>query len=147
MTSLGVKWPFHKGHLRPLENTHMIHNSSKITWGSNKKSFLVGGRGSSQHEEPYQRVEALRRLRTIAQGHMQLTVSIGQRRQVTVNDEDLRCSSGRCHAGKIYSSREVTGTCPCLWSTHWQTLGDGEQDSREAEVWLADSCPLPGSLT
>ena len=33
-TPLGVEQPFHRGHLRPSENTDiyiMIHNSSKIT--------------------------------------------------------------------------------------------------------------------
>jgi hypothetical protein len=32
-TPLGVEWPFHRGRLKPLENTGvyiMIHNSSKI---------------------------------------------------------------------------------------------------------------------
>ena len=43
---LGVKGPFHRGHLKPLENTDIyitIHNSGKIhLWSSNKKNFMVG---------------------------------------------------------------------------------------------------------
>lgn len=60
---------------------------------------------------------------------MQLTVSIGQRPQVTVNGEDLRRSSGSGHVGKIYNFRKVVGPVPAseaptgrLWEMGNRTL-------------------------
>lgn len=46
-TSLGTEWPFHRSHLKPLENTDIsitIHNSSKLqVWSSQGNNFIVGG--------------------------------------------------------------------------------------------------------
>lgn len=53
-TPLGVEWPFHKGHLKPLENTDTyitVHNSNKWQlWNTNEVILWLG---SSHHEELY----------------------------------------------------------------------------------------------
>lgn len=38
---LGVEWPFHKGYLRPPENTDMIHSRSKTTVVVSVRIFIL----------------------------------------------------------------------------------------------------------
>lgn len=44
MTPLGIKWPFLRGHLRPLENILWFITRSKLQlWSSRKNNFVIEG--------------------------------------------------------------------------------------------------------